>query len=233
MKLHIPEQQAPVKGALQNHPRKLKKWLANLPHANMGEMTRQVYSAVRELNRQTMPAKYRIEDMELLRGTVRNIFDNLEKYFINRTLPLPEKSQKIVNLNQSLLQEMSFGYKIIISEAVNGSDKKIDSRSQNIAILRAIRYMSELLLRASEIYQPYPAGSWYDIHQMYSYAEQQGFHKKAIPDNEYVNKKATIEDYYKQIMLFALARPTALRQSDTERVYKKLAEWSSLTKLGR
>lgn len=232
MKLHIPEQQVPVKGALANHPRKLKKWLANLPHANMGEMTRQVYSAVRELNRQTMPAKYRIEDMELLRGTVRNIFENLEKYFINRTLPLPEKSQKIVNLNQSLLQEMSYGYKIIVSEAVNGSDKKIDIRTQNIAILRAIRYMSELLLRASEIYQPYPSGNWYDIHQMYSYAEQKGFHKKAIADSEYENKKATIEDYYKQVMLFALARPTALRQSDTERVYKKLAEWSSLTKLG-
>ena len=33
-------------------------------------------------------------------------FDNLKKYFINRTLPLPEKSQKIVNLNQSILQEL-------------------------------------------------------------------------------------------------------------------------------
>ena len=108
MKLHIPEQQAPVKGATPQHPRKLKKWLANLPHANMGEMTRLIYSAVRDLNRQTMPNKYRVEDMELLRETVRNIFNNLEKHFINRTLPLPEKSQKIVNLNQALLQEISY-----------------------------------------------------------------------------------------------------------------------------
>jgi hypothetical protein len=233
MKLHIPEQQAPAKGAIPNHPRKLKKWLAALPHANMGEMTRQIYSAVRELNRQTIPTKYRIEDLELLREYVRNIFDHLEKYFINRTLPLPEKSQKIVNLNQSLLQEMSFGYKIIVNEAANGTDRKVDTKTQNIAILRAIRYMSELLLRASEIYQPYPAGSWYDIHQMYSYAEQLGINKKVITDTEYEYKKASIEDYYKQVMLFALARPTALRQSDTERVYKKLAEWSKLTKLGR
>ncbi len=232
MKLHVPEQQAPVKGAIPQHPRKLKKWLAGLPHANMGEMTRLIYSAVRDLNRQTMPNKYRIENMELLRETVRNIFGNLEKHFINRTLPLPEKSQKIVKLNQALLQEMSYGYKIIVFEAANNIDRKVDIKTQNIAILRAIRYMSELLLRASEIYEPCPAGTWYDIHQMYSYAEQCGFHTKQIPDVEYELKKASIEEYYKQVMLFALARPTALRQSDTERVYKKLSEWANLIKLG-
>ena len=232
MKLHIPEQQAPAKGATPQHPRKLKKWLASLPHANMGEMTRQIYSAVRDLNRQTMPNKYRIENMELLRETVRNIFSNLEKHFINRTLPLPEKSQKIVYLNQSLLREVSCGYKIIVFEAANGIDKKVDTKTQNIAILRAIRYMSELLLRASEIYEPCPAGTWYDIHQMYTYAEKNGFHTKQVADSEYEGGKASIEDYYKQVLLFALARPTALRQSDTERVYKKLAGWSKLAKLG-
>ena len=233
MKLHIPEQNTPAKGAVPNHPRKLKKWLANLPHANMGEMTRQIYSAVRDLNRQTMANKYRIEDMELLREPVRNIFDHLEKYFINRTLPLPEKSQKIVNLNQSLLKEMSDGYKIIIYQAANGIDKKVDSKTQNLAILRAIRYMSELLLRASEIYEPFPTGVWYDIHQMYYYAEQHGLHNKVIADAEYEHKKASISDYYKQVMLFALARPSALRQSDSERVYKKLADWANLTNLGK
>lgn len=233
MKLHIPEQNKPAKGAIPNHPRKLKKWLAGLPHANMGEMTRLIYSALRDLNRQTMPNRYRIEDMEMLREPVRNIFNNLEKYFINRTLPLPEKSQKIVNLNQSLLKEMSYGYKIIIFEAANGLDKKVDLKTQNIAILRAIRYMSELLLRASEIYEPYPIGAWYDIHQMYAYAEEHGLHNKTIPDVEYKLNKASIADYYKQVMLFALARPSALRQSDSERLYNKLAEWADQTKLGK
>ncbi|UCB54970.1 MAG: hypothetical protein JSW45_00030 [Thiotrichales bacterium] len=232
MKLHIPEQEAPAKDATPQHPRKLRKWLAGLPHANMGEMTRLIYSAVRDLNRQKMPNKYRIEDMELLRETVRNIFNNLEKHFINRTLPLPEKSQKIVKLNQSLLREMSYGYKIIVFQAANGVDKKVDAKTQNLAILRALRYMSELLLRASEIYEPCPAGTWYDIHQMYLYAEQQGFHTKPVADTEYESGKASIEDYYKQILLFSLARPTALRQSDTERVYKKLAHWAQLAKLG-
>jgi len=233
MKLHIPEQKTPANDAVPSHPRKLRKWLAGLPHANMGEMTRQIYNALRDLNRQKMPGKHRMENMEQLREPVRNIFNNLEKHFINRTLPLPEKSQKIVYLNLSLLQEVSYGYKAVVFEAANGIDRKIDSKTQNIAILRALRYMSELLLRASEIYEPSPPGTWYDLHQMYSYAEKHGFHNKAVADAEYVDKKASIEDFYKQVLLFALARPIAMRQSDTERVYRKLSEWSSLTRLGR
>ena len=232
MKLHIPEQNIPAKDAVPSHPRKLKQRLANLPHANMGEMTRQIYDALRDLNRQNIPSKHRMEDMELLREPLRGILNNLEKHFINRTLPLPEKSQKIVYLNLSLLQEVSYGYKTIVFEAANDIGKKIDSKTQNIAILRALRYMSELLLRASEIYEPAPAGTWYDLHQMYSHAEKLGLEKKPVADVEYIHKKASIEDYYKQVLLFALARPIAMRQSDTERVYKKLSEWSGLTRLG-
>jgi len=170
MKLHIPQQTEPTSGAFPGHPRKVKKWLAELPTTNMGEMTRRIYTALRDMNRQKMPSRTRLEIMEMMRGSCRTIFNNLNRYFINRTLPLPEKSQKIVNLNQSLLQELSFGYKIIVSEVANGIDPKVDNKSQCIAIARSIRYMSELLLRASEIYQPYPAGTWFDIHQMYFYA---------------------------------------------------------------
>ena len=195
MKLHIPEQQAPAKDATPQHPRKLRKWLAGLPHANMGEVTRMVYSAVRDLNRQKMPNKYRIEDMELLRETVRHVFGNLEKHFINRTLPLPEKSQKIVKLNQALLQEMTYGYKIIVFEAANKVDKKVDIKTQNLAILRAVRYMSELLLRASEIYEPCPAGTWYDLHQLYSYAEQNGFPTKVIPSRIITNRSCRLPSH--------------------------------------
>jgi len=233
MKLHIPEQSKRAKDATPSHPRRLRKWLAELPYSNMGEITRQIYSAMRDLNRQTMPAKHRLENMEQLREPLRNIFDNLEKHFINRTLPLPEKSQKIVYLNLSLLQEVSYGYKTIIYEAANASDKKVDVKTQQIALSRALRYLSELLLRTSEIYEPYPPGTWHDLHQLYCYAEKLGVQTKPVIDNEYVHGKASIEEYYKQALLFALARPFAMRQSDTERVYKRLADWCNLAKLGK
>lgn len=232
MRLNIPQQSAPGSEDFLSHPRKLKKWLTGLPQANTGETTRQLFTAIRQLNRQSIPNKHRMENLELLREPVRNIFDHLKKYFVNRTLPLPEKSKKIVNLNQALLQEMAHGYKIIVHEAANEIDKKVDKKTQGIAILRAMRYLSELLLRASEIYAEYPNRIWSDLHQMYHYAEIQNLHSKKFPDAEHHKKKTTIEHCYKQILLFALARPTAMRQRDTERLYQNLDDWAAMAKLG-
>ena len=230
MKLRIPEQSDNKDSALPAHPRKLKKWLANLPQANMGEMTRQIFGAIRELNRRPIPAKHRLEIMEMMRVPSRSIFDNLKKYFINRTFPLPEKSKKIVNLNQALLQEMALGYKIIIQHAVNQTEK-VDIKTQTIAIARAIKYQSEFFLRSSEIYASVPSNIWLDSHQLFSYAVDINTHKNTVDDNEIPNKKTTIENSYKQMLMFSLSRPTALRQSDSERVYNKLYNWVTQTNL--
>ena len=230
MKLNVPEQTVPDKDDFPNHPRKVKKWLAELKRANMGEFTRKVYNGLLTLNRQSMPPKYRLENMELLREPSRHIFSQLHKHFINRTLPLPDKSQKIVHLNQALLNEMATGYKILIFEASNNLSK-IDNKSILIACERALHYYSELLLRSSQIYSELPRGVWWDIHRIYGYSELKGLHQKSIKDPELSIKEISPADYYKQILLFSLARPNALRQSDAERLFRSINEWAKLTRL--
>jgi len=225
MKLNVPEQTTPSKDDFPNHPRKVKKWLTELKRANMGDFTRKLYNGIVTLNRQFMPPKYRLENMETLREPSRHVFNQLHKHFVNRTLPLPEKSQKIVQLNQALLHEMATGYKILIFEASNNL-AKIDNKTILIACERALHYYSELLLRSSQIYSELPKGTWWDIHRIYSYAEQKKLHQKDIKDTELSVKSTTPEDYYKQILLFSLARPNALRQSDAERLYKSINEWA-------
>ena len=230
MKLNIPEQTAAAKDDFPNHPRKIKKWLAGLPQTNMGEYTRTVYKGITQLNRQIMPAKQRLENMELIREPVRQIFKQLHKHFINRSLPLPDKSLKIITLNQAILSEMAAGYKIIISESANNLGK-VNNKSLIFASERALHYMDEILLRASQVYSFLPKGLWWDIHHVYAYAESKKLHQTKIKDLELPQKTITIENYYKQILLFSLARPNALRQSDAERVHRALAEWTKLTTL--
>lgn len=67
MKLLIPEQAEVGNNVLPLHPRKAKKWLADLPQANMGEMTKQIFGLIRELNHKKIPARHRLEIMEMLR----------------------------------------------------------------------------------------------------------------------------------------------------------------------
>ena len=233
MKLNIPVQNAPSKDATPNQPRKLKKVLFALPNTNMGELTKQTYLILRDLNRQTMPGKHRLEDLEMLRVLTRDIFNNLKKYFINRTLPLPDKSQKIINLNQSLLQELVYGYEIIAYEAANQIDTKIDDKTLSTAICRAINYLSEMLLRSCEVYEPCPNNLWQDIHQLYAFAESKGLTETVIIGGDKKHNKSTIENSYKQILLFALARPITLRQRDSERVFNELFDWAKYASIGR
>lgn len=205
--------------------------MQSLPQANMGDLTRQFFTGLRELNRQTMPGKYRFENMEQMRTQARSIFDYLKKYFINRTLPLQEKSRKIVALNQSLLQEIIFGYEIIVQDVASGVDAKIDDKRLAQAICRALAYMNELLLRASLIYDQPPADTWIDMHSLYDFARQRGIHTSPHNDDEHPEHKASIESFYKRALLFSLARPTTMRQNDCERVYRKLVDWQSMTRI--
>ena len=232
MKLRLPEQIAPAADATPNNPRKLKKVLSELPNSNMGELTRQTFIILRDLNRQTMPNKHRLENLEMIRVLTRDIFNNLKKYFINRTLPLPEKSQKIVNLNQSILQELIHGYEIIAYEASNKIDSSVDDKTLSIAICRSLNYLSEMLLRSSEVYESCPKSLWFDAHQLFEFAESRKITSKVVADKNSEHKKTTIENSYKQLLLFILARPTALRQRDSERVFIKLYEWSQLADIG-
>lgn len=227
MKLNIPKQSASTAQSAPSQPKKLKKTLAALPNTNMGELTKQSFHILRDLNRQTMPSKQRLENLELLRGHTRIIFDNLKRYFINRTLPLPDKSQKIVNLNQSILQELVYGYEIIAFEAAHDPNSVVDEKTLTVAICRAINYLSEMLLRSCEVYAICPKNLWLDAHQLYTFAESKNLLDTPLDDGQ------TIANSYKQILLFALARPITLRQSDSERIYNGLHEWSNYSSIQR
>lgn len=230
MKLHIPNQTAPVKGAFPNHPRKVRKWLSLLPRASMGDMTRQIYNALVDLNRQDMPPKYRFENMELFQEPIQLILSHLHKHFINRSLPLPEKSLKIINLNQALLKEISHGYKIMIFEVANGI-AKLDEKSLTLSAYRTISISAQLILRASQIYADVPRGTWWDLHHIYQFICGKGWQTKAIKLPEKDKSSVTVEQAYKKLLLFSLARPHALRHSETERVFKQLDEWNQQVKL--
>lgn len=230
MKLHIPNQTAAVKGAFPNHPRKVKKWLAQLPRASMGDMTRQIYNALVDLNRQEMPPKYRIANMELFDEPIQLILQHLHKHFINRSLPLPDKSLKIINLNQALLREVTHGYKIILFEVANGI-AKLDEKNTILAAHRTITNTTIMVLRASQIYANVPRGSWWDINHIYQFICNKNWQKKTIPGIDKNDIPITLEQAFKKLVLFSLSRPHALRHSETERVFKQLDEWNQMVSL--
>jgi len=83
-------------------PRDLKRWIAGLPKANIGETARQLYQALIELNQLLTPSDNRIQLLELLRPEVYFVCQHLERHFLNQAIVLDERPRKVANLCQAL-----------------------------------------------------------------------------------------------------------------------------------
>ena len=95
-------------------PRDLKRWIADLPKANIGETARLLYQGLSELNQLLTPSDNRLQLLELLRPEVYFVCKHLERHFLHQAIMLDERSRKISNLCQALQSQLAIGYKHII-----------------------------------------------------------------------------------------------------------------------
>ncbi|MEM7208809.1 MAG: hypothetical protein AAF434_13370 [Pseudomonadota bacterium] len=226
MDFTIPTQTEPTQDSFPGSPRKVKKWLADLQTSDIGETTRQFYNGLKHSNRLVNDARARVEIMELFRPTARLVFKNLLKRYSMLGLPLPEKARRIFDLNLAILKEMAFGYKIALVDAQIGNSS-LPAKTQGLAAHRSISYLTEILLRCTQIYSSVPASIWKDLHQLYLVAESIDFHTKVVLDNELeVAGKSTVQQAYIRALLLSLSRPESLRKGEVVHVYNALEKWS-------
>ncbi|WP_156500092.1 hypothetical protein [Ectothiorhodospira sp. BSL-9] len=205
-------------------PRKVKRWLRELPLANTGETTRLFYQGLTEFNRLRMPPDDRLEILELLRPTRKVIVDQLSRHFINRSLPLASRSQRIANINTDLLHEFAMGYLQVVREG-SCEANRLAPRHLGLAIHRAMRALAERQFHAGRLYQPTPDGLWEQAHWLYHLAEQRQLVTKEIKDVELnSHRRSTVAHTYKQISLYSLADPLTLHQGDADALARYLED---------
>ena len=226
--LNIPEQSKPTSSSFDARPKQVEAWIAALPMANTGETARHIYSALREMNRTVISEHDRYKSLELLRGPVYQITEVLKKHYISQNLPLSPKNQKIAELAIQLNSEMAIGYKSVIHDKLGKTFSRLSSKTLGLCIHRAIRYLSNVLLCAYQIYIQHPENVWLQVHRLYLYAESHNLHNSLVKDQPSADavSDSSISDLYKQILLLALSGPYRLRQHITDNVYKTLEPWA-------
>lgn len=227
MDLNIPSQDRPAETSVMTSPRKVKRWLEELRLTDLRETARQFFTGLRDCNRLLMPAKQRYEIMELLRPTARMILDHFGKRYLSLSLPLPERLQRVSDLHHRFIDELAFGYKIVIADDVGGNSK-VSEKLFARATERAMFYLSERLLRTTQMYHVPPPLLWKDLHSLYLVAEQRGLLTLMVPNGELaVVGQYTIADAFRRTLAFGLARPETLGRADAERVFEVLEQWAS------
>jgi hypothetical protein len=210
-------------------PKKMTNWVESLPKVNVGESSRQLYSAIQELNRFKTDPKNRFLLLEELRNSIHYVCKSLGKHFLNQSIVLNEKESKVANLAQALQNHLAIGYKIVVLETLSQKTSEA-AKLRTIATHRALTELSGNLLRCFQLYFPTPPSLWQEIHQLYSLADYYGILHTPIPD-EATKSTLTIEQCYFKTMLLSTARPNQLRQNEIAQLSLAFNIWAEFCEL--
>ncbi|WP_207284720.1 molecular chaperone [Pseudomonas sp. FW300-N2A2] len=212
-------------------PRDLKRWIANLPKANIGETARQLYQGLSELNQLLTPSDNRLLLLELLRPEVYYVCKHLERHFLHQSIALDERSSKIANLCQALQSHLAIGYKqIVVRITPRFSKDRAPLLAQ--ALQRAMHCLNGSLIRATQLYCPVPEGVWLELHQLYRIACSLRLQHLNLRDElASQTQNLSIEQTYVVALLVGAARCNQLRQNQIARLAEVLEPWSKLIKL--
>jgi cyclic-di-GMP-binding protein len=215
-------QNATGQGGFPTQPRKLKRWLDELPLVNMGDATRQFYEGLKLLNASELSPTDRLELLEIMRPMGNTILRHLGKHFVNRTLPLPEKSRRIAELNTAVTTELATSYTRIVNELTAAGSPR--EKVLAPAAYRAMRHWGDIVLNSWRLYETPPPGTWREIYRLYRAAEAHGVQDKPVADDTVQGRdRDHISRYFKAICLLALTHPLSLRQGETDRAAGFLA----------
>jgi hypothetical protein len=231
--LKVPEQKTSSLSFCDTSPKAFRQWVSQLPMANIGEVSRQLYHAIIEVNQLFIAPQQRLQLLELLRDKIHFVCKELSRHFLGLAVALPEKQRKVANLSQALQLHLAGGYKLCLVELIDNGGTDKHRKPVVMAIHRAISELSATILRSHQLYCPSPANSWLECHHLYRYAHQKGLASASVDDDTLGHRRAsTIADSYKRILLLGCARPNQLRQSELEQVYDLFETWTDHTDCG-
>ncbi len=211
-------------------------WLASLPHANLGETSRNLFRIISELVRLRLSSRERFEILEILYPSVRKTCVGLAKHYLNQAIILPKKAQQVVDLANTLQNELANAYLLV---ALNHEDKKglFKKRADtvtDIALYRATCLQTEVLLRSYQLYATVPERTWLKLHTQYQLACDFGVADAAMAGRIVQRGAAdSIHNGYVHALLLGCIKANQLRQEDLTIVHKLLPEWSNLARLNQ
>lgn len=206
---------------------KAKEWVDSLSITDFGDTTKRLYHGLADLNRRSLSPVVRIRLGERLRPTFDLMLNNLTRHLSCRTFPLPERGQRIFDLNQSLLLEFSGLYQLAALDMITRDE--INKRALQIAIYRVLDYLGLYLISTYSVYVRTRESIWHDIHHMYLLASERGLDKARLSDGR--TGANSIEERYIQLNVLPLFKPYSLRQEEVVRIVRYVESVTHLIKI--
>ena len=201
------------------------KWLDTLPRANLGETTRRLYQALGELSHVRCKGKERFEILEKFRPHVHYVTNGLAQHYLNKPIVLPEKSEKIVLLANTLNTLIAQGYcqAFIAMELESRLIKPKDTMAT--CLHRAMTEYASLLLRTYQLYRLPGEHFWLNLHNIFHAAQLHKLERNKISDPS--RGGSTLEQAYLRPLMLACSRCHQMPQRYMEQVLIGLNYWTA------
>ncbi len=219
----------------------MQAWVNTLPMMNVGETTKRLYQTLQELTKLKASEETRYELLEVLRSCVHTILNSLAKHYLNQSVLLPDRANRVAALAQSLRVHLALGYKMVAYDCIEKLNTKLSiigigrRQQQQLAaqsFQRAISELGGLLLETNLLYLPPPSGLWLDLHSLYRSAVAYGVAQTKIPDVlAHVNQELTSTEAYLRCIILAASHTNKLRQAEIRQIYTASEFWTSYLKI--
>lgn len=218
----------------RSEPSAIKAWLATLPMANLGSVTRSLYEAIDEINRLKAGSQQRFEILETLRESVLFAYNGLKRHYLHQPLNLPEQAKRVVNLSIALIGRYLDGYKLVIHQCqakYEGFSLSKPNQLTSAAICRAMSLIQLNLIRGYQLYEENNPKDWSTLHKVYLIAQHLKLLHTDCARLLGNHEPTTAESMYIQLNLIGCIKANQLRQDDIEIVSQKVSKWASMVKL--
>lgn len=239
--LTLPEKSLNQLSLVGHSKAEMQAWVNTLPMMNVGETTKRLYQTLQELTKLKASEDTRYELLEVLRSAVHTILNSLAKHYLNQSVLLPDRANRVAALAQSLRVHLATGYKMVAFDCVEKLNTKLSiigigrRQQQQLAaqsLQRAISELGGLLLETNLLYLPPPAGLWLDLHALYRSAVAYGVAQTKIPDVlAHANQELTSTEAYLRCIILAASHTNKLRQAEIRQIYVASEFWTSYLKI--
>ena len=188
-------------------PRQMKQWIDSLSLSDVRETVAQLHEALASHIQLPLDNEDQIALLETYHDLADEILMSYDDITL-RTLPLePEQRGQLSQSITGIFLTLSSAYHIVIERADAAHETPSESGWLLLTTYRAIEYLALAALYSCKLRADIPAAVWSASKQLYLFAEQ---HRVA---GTKVRKAAghavtpTIENLFKQLLLFAIANP--------------------------
>jgi cyclic-di-GMP-binding protein len=215
---------APSVAPFDPRPRAVERWLRLLPRGDVAETARLLLLALHSVNHQSLGWQQRHTFLLSLREAINYTQQMLIHQFRTIPFPLPDRHWQTARLAIDLHSAIAFGYHAVIRDLLSS---RLQHRRQPLLarlLLLGLYHHTQRLILSYQIYSPPPQHCWHDLHTLYQTALVRSISEIQVTlDTD--GQITTLQRYYKQTLLLALASPYRLRQGEIDQIYRHISKW--------